>query len=180
METHRKRLRRYEVQEQPRFITFSCYHRLPLFTNPRICDAFMDHLAEARREGGFRLLAFVIMPEHVHLVILPEVDVLPVDLLLKRLEGPFAKRVVARWRELDAGVLPSLTDARGGVHFWQAGGGYDRNIRDSAELIEKINYCHDNPRRRGLVATSVEWRWSSARWYSGEGDAGIIVDVVAL
>ncbi len=50
----------------------------------------------------------------------------------------------------------------GSQRFWQRGGGYDRNIRDHRELIEKVIYTEENPVRRRMVSTPSDWRWSSA------------------
>lgn len=55
MAKRRKKLRRYELFQQPRFLTFSCYQRLPLFLNDRIKRAFIDELERAREKTGFRL-----------------------------------------------------------------------------------------------------------------------------
>src|SRR5262249_10195557 len=70
-ELHRKRMRRWETPGQTRFVTFSCQHRLPLFRNQRIAQLFVDRLAEARREHQLRVFAWVVMPEHVHLLCRP-------------------------------------------------------------------------------------------------------------
>lgn len=51
--------------------------------------------------------------------------------------------------------------------FWQAGGGYDRNVGDESTLRTMIDYIHQNPVRRGLVDRPEDWIWSSARWYAG-------------
>ena len=51
--------------------------------------------------------------------------------------------------------------------FWQAGGGYDRNITDPDTARPVIDYIHHNPVRRGLGRSPEEWHWSSARWYAG-------------
>ncbi|HEY0007585.1 MAG TPA: hypothetical protein VGB55_02580, partial [Tepidisphaeraceae bacterium] len=50
------------------------------------------------------------------------------------------------------------------THFWQLGGGYDRNVIGD-ELIERIRYIHKNPITRGLSPDSVSWKWSSAAAY---------------
>jgi hypothetical protein len=52
--------------------------------------------------------------------------------------------------------------------FWQAGGGYDRNIEKHATLFQMIEYIHLNPVRRGLVKAATDWPWSSASWYEGK------------
>jgi putative transposase len=51
--------------------------------------------------------------------------------------------------------------------FWQAGGGYDRNVVEQRTLLKVIEYMHLNPVRRGLVELPEDWEWSSARWYAG-------------
>ena len=172
----RKHLKRYEIANQARFLTFSCNHRLPLFSNDRIKDLFASRLDEARVRFGFRLLAWVVMPDHVHLLLLPAPDGPPISTVLRRLKAPFAMEVLARWRTLNAPILAELTDAHGVARFWLPGGGHDRNVRRETELVEKISYTHTNPVRRGLVRRADDWAWSSARAYSGDGEVLVTVD----
>jgi len=172
---HRKRVRRYE-DGLVRFVTFSTYLRLPLFSNDAIKDRFADSLAAARARDGFRLFAWVVMPEHIHLVVWP--DATPLSKTLAGLKRGFAREVIARWRELDASILTRLEDTRGATRFWQRGGGYDRNIRDDDELREKIRYTHENPVKRGLVAKEFDWPWSSARWYAGDRSGPVPIDPI--
>jgi putative transposase len=71
-------------------------------------------------------------------------------------------------------------DGRVMYHFWQAGGGYDRNLRTAQEIYEKIQYVHQNPVRRKLVATAMEWPWSSDRaWETGQ-EGQIPLDLSSL
>ncbi|HEY7117221.1 MAG TPA: hypothetical protein VH475_11575, partial [Tepidisphaeraceae bacterium] len=60
--------------------------------------------------------------------------------------------------------------------FWQAGGGYDRNIERVATAWNSVDYIHNNPVRRGLVRTPCEWEWSSARFYAGHASAHLKMD----
>jgi putative transposase len=164
MSKWKHRIRR-ERTHSCRFLTFSCYHRLQLFNNDSIKDCFVEHLAAARLECGFGLIAWVVMPDHVHLLIWPRVVDAPIPTVMSALKTEFAKQVIGRWRELDAAVLPRITDSRGDRHFWQRGGGYDRNIGAGAEYKEKFGYIHANPVRRKLAERAVDWKWSSVRWY---------------
>jgi putative transposase len=164
----RKRLRRYERPNDVRFLTFSTYQRLPLFQNDRIKDRFAHDLAAARNKFRFHLYAWVIMPEHVHLLMWPLLPECPVPTVLRELKRPFAEDVIDRWRSLSARVLDRLQGSDGAAHFWQPGGGYDRNIHSMKEFNEKRNYIHNNPVTRGLVARPEDWPWSSARWYAGD------------
>ncbi len=177
-DSERKTLRRYEVVNQPRFLTFSCYGRLPLFQNDAIKEAFVQRLAVARTRLCFRLIAWVIMPEHVHLVVVPKLPDAPMPKILSAIKRRFAEQVLRRWRGLDAPVLKRLITTKGNCRFWQTGGGYDRNVRDEAELMEKVDYMHDNPARRGLAESPTEWPWSSARWYAGERRGQLRMDTL--
>jgi putative transposase len=176
---HRKKLHRYEVLGGARFLTFSCFQRLPLFGNDAIKNLFVEHLERSRRQHRYRLIAWVIMPEHVHLILVPDLPTSPITVILQNLKADFARAVIARWKELDAPVLHRLRTSAGQVRFWQHGGGYDRNVRDEAEYFQKIDYIHGNPVKRGLVENSLDWPWSSARWYAGDRARSMLaMDVV--
>ena len=174
------RPRRFEHLGDARFVTFSCVGRLPLLGTAAIRDAFVERLGRARELRGFELYAWVVMPEHVHLLLRPGAG----DTLagvLQVIKQPFAKRVVARWREIGAPVLERMRRGDGRIVFWQRGGGYDRNVRDGDEFRKKIAYIHANPVRRGLVEREVDWEWSSARQYVGMEDRlKVEVDRVAV
>lgn len=92
------------------------------------------------------------------------------------MKKPFAQRVIARWVQLRAPVLDRIRLADGTHHFWQPGGGFDRNIRSDAELWKEICYIHDNPVIAELVERAEDWAWSSARWYSGDKVGAIPID----
>jgi len=165
MTTLRRTLKRREVPGHARYLTFSCYHRLPLFQNDRIKQLFVDQLDLTRQRLSLELYAWVVMPEHVHLLVMPDTPTITISHLLRALKRPVAARVLDRWRQLDAAILKRVLDAKGQPHFWQPGGGYDRNIFSDEELLEKIDYIHANPVRRGLVDRTTDWPWSSALWY---------------
>ncbi len=155
---HRKTRRRFEIPGHARFLTFSCFQRLPLLDDGDAKDGFADQLFCTRARLGFALHAWVVMPEHVHLLLrpnLPEVDVPRILMAIKR---PFATRVLRSWREVGREAPDRI---------WQAGGGYDRNIFSDREMREKVEYIHANPVRRGLVERAEDWAWSSARGWAG-------------
>ncbi len=160
-------MKRNESPGGVRFITFSCHRGLPLFSNPAICLVFAEVLAAARVRLRLRLCAWVIMPEHVHLLAIPASGVHLGD-TLRSIKMSVARRVLARWRKLNAPILLRLAVRESAPRFWQAGGGFDRNVRDDAELSRSIRYIHRNPVRRGLTARPEDWPWSSVRWWMGE------------
>jgi putative transposase len=163
-----RQLQRREFPLESRFLTCSCRARLALFRNDDIKNAFADRLEHARQLFNFLLIAWVIMPEHFHILLRPDLESATVRQILHNIKGAFARRVIDRWKELDAPILPRLRDGKGVHRFWEVGGGYDRNIFSRDELVEKVNYIHWNPVKRGLVARPTDWAWSSARWYAGD------------
>jgi putative transposase len=172
--TPRKRMRRREVPGQTRFVTFSCQHRLPLFSNGRIARLLVEALARARMQG-LLLFAWVIMPEHVHILCRPPRGVV-LGQLLRCVKMSVSKQALTRWQELQAPILGRIVDATGHPRFWLKGGGFDRNVRDEAEFSRYVRYIHRNPVERGLVARPEEWRWSSVRWWIGERDGELACD----
>lgn len=100
------------------------------------------------------------MPDHVHLVLVPDLPKWPVSKVLWGLKRGSATRI----KQTIVGATPHPKGSRA-HHIWQPGGGYDRNIRDHDELNEKITYIHNNPVKRGLVKHPEDWPWSSAQWY---------------
>lgn len=93
----------------------------------------MAHAIElARGKHEFDLWAYVFMPEHVHLVILPNRAEYDVSAILSTIKQSVSKRAI-HWVKRNApSYLPRMTERRPGgrttLRFWQAGGGYDRNL----------------------------------------------------
>ncbi|MBN2583084.1 MAG: transposase [Planctomycetes bacterium] len=170
-ETHRKRCRRYDVLGHAHYVTFSCYHRQPFLSKERPIGWLVDAIDSARVKAPFDLWAYIIMPEHVHLLLLPHERV-QISAVLHAIKLPVSRRALnwaknhspealARMRHMTSGGQVSY-------RFWQRGGGYDRNIWTVEELAEKVHYMHANPVRRGLVSHPRQWRWSSWRaWHEG-------------
>ncbi len=176
MPEHRKRMRRREHPNQPRFLTFSCYRRLPLFNNDRIKDRFAEYIQAAHERFGFHLYAWVIMPEHVHLLLWPLLPSYPVEIFLRDTKRDFASEIIGRWRQLNARILSRLIAPDGTTRFWMRGGGFDDNVESQDELANIIEYIHRNPVKRGLVTVPEEWPWSSASWYAGDRTGIVRID----
>src|SRR5262249_9598469 len=141
---------------------------------------FLEALDAARRQLNFSLWAYVILPEHVHVLIWPQEPVYEIRLIRTALKVPVQRKALAFLRREAPEYLEQLRDEQpnGDVHFrfWQRGGGYDRNITDSKTLRTMIEYIHLNPVRRGLVSQATDWPWSSARYYAGRSDSILLLD----
>ncbi|MHC4563398.1 MAG: REP-associated tyrosine transposase [Planctomycetota bacterium] len=171
MGTERIHRKSWDVDWDVHCLTFSTFERQPLFLEGRPPRLFLELLAKARERCPFRLFAYVVMPEHVHLVLqpLPQVAMRRVLWHLKR---PMTAQVLAWARRERPDLLPKLADIQPSgkttQRFWLRGGGYDRNLRSASDVHEKILYIHENPVRRGLVARTEDWPFSSAaEWITG-------------
>jgi len=152
------------------FLTFSCYRRQPLFSTPARRDLFLECLERVRRRYRFVVLGYVVMPEHVHLLVSePQRDGLSTAVqalklgFVRRLDGSVAPTP----RETgDTWGIPSLDkkETTKCHRFWQTRF-YDFNVWTEKKRIEKLRYIHRNPVKRGLVSSPEEWPWSSYRWY---------------
>ena len=145
------------------FITCSCYRRLPFLRPVRNRDRFLSILEQTRERYRFVVVGYVVMPEHIHLLITePEVgNPSTVMQVLKQRTArallPKNKRLDPRQRFLFGSDLPSTP-------FWQARF-YDFNVWTSKKRVEKLRYVHRNPVKRGLASLPEDWRWSSYRFY---------------
>ncbi len=165
----RKRVRHFNLPGNAHELTFSCYHRLPLLSRDRTRLWMIESIESARQNRQFALWAFVLMPEHVHLIVHPQKFGYDVAWFLKSIKQPVSRKAHAWLAENDSPWLDRLTfvqnDGRRIFRFWQAGPGYDRNIDHPDPLRTMIEYIHNNPVRRGLVLKAADWEWSSASWY---------------
>jgi putative transposase len=183
----RKKVRHYDNGE-PHFLTFSCYRRLGLLSKDRTRQWFADALEEARTTHGFHLWAWVIMPEHVHLLLWPPFHLISPDPgsmqgrvrgILSSLKRPVAGKAIPYLRENSPAFLERLAiSTPDGVEyrFWQAGSGHDENVSEPVALHALVDYVHLNPVRRGLVSRPEDWPWSSARDWSQLPHALLRVD----
>lgn len=161
-------------------LTFSCYQQLPLLNSDRTRQWFINALDDARKILHFEIWAYVIMPEHVHLLILPLDEHYKISSILKKIKQPVAQRAIHYLRKNHSSWLPRLQvtwpNGRTESRFWQQGGGYDRNIIKSKTAWSCVQYIHKNPLRRGLVKSEIDWQWSSARQYAGIEPVKLSVD----
>ena len=154
-------------------LTFSCYRQIKLLTN----DAWRGYLARSIDEAGeqfrFNLVAFVLMPEHVHLLVFPLDEKPAIDGYLAAVKRPVSGAVKRDLQRTGSPLLKRLTvperPGKFSFRFWQEGPGYDRNLQQAKTVMSSIDYLHMNPVRRKLVTKTRLWKWSSARFYDSDG-----------
>jgi putative transposase len=143
-----KALVRYQQTGDLHFVTFSCYRRRPYLDSAKARDLFERSLETMRVRYDFFVTGYVAMPEHVHL------------LLSEPKKAVLSKALQA--------LKLSVAVQRKERPFWQARY-YDFNVYTEHKRVEKLQYMHRNPVKRGLVAEPEDWAWSSCNhYYTGE------------
>jgi len=149
---------RYQSQHSLHFITFSCYRRMKLLDSAAARGIFEEALERVRRWYGCYITGYVVMPEHVHLLISePERGELAVVIqMLKHMTS----------RKLGPPGLP---------HFWQVRY-YDFPVWSERKRVEKLRYMHRNPVEPGLAARPEDWKWSSFVHYATRADSVVEIE----
>jgi putative transposase len=164
-------LNRYYGLGHLHFITFSCYHRLPMLNNDFARTLFLVELARVRREYQFALVGYVVMPEHVHLLLSEPKRGTP-STVPKMLKLRVSHKMHKKQRSLSS---PDSTKSL--TQFWQARF-YDFNVYTDKKKREKLDYMHSNPVRRKLVQLPQDWPWSSYSFYEKGEPGPIAIDPV--
>jgi putative transposase len=174
----RKKVKHCDLLGDAHYLTFSCYRSIPLLSRDRTRLWLIAELAKARIKHRFDLWAWVIMPEHVHLLIYPRENY-KTEKILASIKKPVAYKAIQFLKQEAPDFLEKLTvrnRERTYHRFWQAGPGHDANLYELATIYHAIEYIHNNPVRRGLVPHATDWLWSSARDWAGLGHPYITVD----
>jgi putative transposase len=146
-------LKRFHESHQLHFLTVSCYHRRPNFGSVASRTIFESALERVRQQHALCVYGYVVMPEHVHLLI----------------DEPERGTLAQAMQSLKQGVARRLA-LRAADPFWQARY-YDFNVWSEQKFVEKLRDIHRNPVKRGLVERPEDWAWSSFRHYLS-GEAG--------
>ena len=169
---HRKTIRRFHEPGDLHELTFSCYRRMPLLTNDVWREMLCRSIEKAITRWNFRLVAFVLMPEHVHLLVYPATSIVEIDNLLAAIKQPYSVKIKNLLMTSGSDLVNRLTvqerPGKTAFRYWQEGPGYDRNLSSQKAVLAAIDYIHRNPIRRGLVDGVAHWKWSSSRWYASE------------
>ena len=145
------------------FITCSCYRRLPFLASARSRDCFLSILEQTRQRYHFVVVGYVVMPEHVH-VLLTEPEVGTPSTVMQVLKQRTARALLPKKKRWDARQRRLFKDASLRTPFWQARF-YDFNVWTTKKRVEKLRYMHRNPVKRGLAESPEAWSWSSYRFY---------------
>ncbi|HSN95445.1 MAG TPA: hypothetical protein VLR89_10350 [Anaerolineaceae bacterium] len=162
------------------FVTFTVIDWLPVFINPEPTQIIVDSLLYCTREKGLRINAYVMMPNHLHMI------VFDAKFANDRLEQTLVDFRKFTGRKLADYIENNLPDSLARVirnteladrerQVWQPGWHAEGLINENF-WKQKMDYIHNNPVRKGYVRLPEEWRYSSAGyWLNGiEGDIPIV------
>jgi putative transposase len=171
-------LERYYGRGHLHFITFSCYRRLPFLHAVGAKELFVKELSRVRREYEFALVGYVLMPEHVHLLLSEPAKGNPstvLQMLKQRVSRKLRKKITDRYPAKVC--LPAVEIAEDYPQFWQTRF-YDFNVYSDSKKREKLDYMHCNPVTRELVRRPQDWPWSSYLFYENGEDGLISIDSI--
>ena len=123
------------------FVTSATYNRRRLFQVPANAELFLETLQHYRRQGHYKLHAFVVMPDHVHLILTPQAIAL--ERAIGLIKGGFSHRLASK------------------SPIWQRGF-TDHLILDATQFESHRTYIHQNPVRANLVTAPELYPYSSA------------------
>ena len=149
-------LKRYQTMGHDHLITFTCYHRYHYLNTPAARDLFERSLEQARRKYAFEILAYVVMPDHVHLLV-SEPPTEPLSKAIQSIKLSVSKLSLQR-------------------PFWQDRY-HDFNVFTQPKRVEKIHYIHNNPVEEELVLDPGDWPHSSYLTYLHNIQRGVFITI---
>ena len=148
-------LTRFHQSGQSHFVTFCCYHGHRLLATDESCRIFESALERVRRGYRLYVYGYVVMPEHVHLLLSEPSCPTQAKIGLEWATRPQHYTLADALKSLKQGVSRRLLG--NGEHFWQKRY-YDFNIRNYPQFVEKLRYIHRSPVKRGLCERPEDQR----------------------
>jgi len=162
---------RYRVHEPhaAHFVTSTVVGWLPVFTTAARCDLLVESLAYCREQKGLKIYGWVILDNHFHAILAaPDLSRVLADLkrhtarrILEQLEAEGCE-----WLLRQFGHRRAEHKAESAHQVWQEGA-HPQAIVGDEMMLQKLDYLHNNPVKRGLVAAPEHWRYSSAHEWCG-------------
>jgi REP element-mobilizing transposase RayT len=149
------------------FVTGNFLNRLLVFTDPNCCTSFLEKLCELNRDWPSKLITYVLMPDHFHMIVNPR------DGKIKEFTG-YLKAVSAK-AIVQANTRFRFEEVEKGHQVWQESF-KSMGLWSGWMIWQKINYIHANPVKARLVKSARDYQWSGFRSFYLLGDDPISVD----
>lgn len=172
---------RYKIHETeyPYFLTCTIVGWLPIFSRPETFKIITDSLTFLQRQGRLSLFGYVILENHLHLVVsspnlstdIGDFKSYTAHQLIHYLEEKNVELFLRQFKYYKKRFKKDRD-----YQVWQEGS-HPQQIQNGEMMQQKLEYTHLNPVKRGFVDEAIHWRHSSARNYAGmEGIVPVITD----
>jgi putative transposase len=174
---------RYKIFDNnyPYFITSTTVEWIPIFTRKPYFDIILDSMTYCRQNKGLKIFAFVIMDNHLHLLVMGE----SLSNIIRDFKRHTARRIISlaendpkNWLSNQFKFYKLRHKEGSDYQVWQEGF-HPKQIISEEMLRQKIDYIHYNPVRTGIVGKAEDWLYSSARNYLGM-DGIVEIDLLEL
>ena len=158
-------MRRFKSREQNTFhyVTTVTYNRVKIFIDEAACQIFINCLAELRSIHPFKLIGYVIMPDHVHLILNPlGCDI---SLIMRKLKGKSAKLILDHLREQNTPLNSFELNIQDRSYAVWLKDFSSIDLSSHKFIQQKLGYIHMNPVRAEFCDHPAKWKWSSFRAY---------------
>jgi putative transposase len=145
------------------FITFNVHGKKPLFRNPKACSFFLHTLRYYKPQLKFQLLGYVVMEDHIHLLMRTPSDV-SISSIVQKIKGAFGRK----WKMMSHWKGP----------VWQKSF-INSTLHDGAAFKHRLNHIHDHPVAKGLSPSKTGYTYSSAKVYE-EGIDDLLTDRISV
>jgi len=163
---------RYKIYEptHPHFLTCTVLHWLPLFTNKESVEIILESFKHLQKSDNLIIFSYVILENHLHLVAQSD----DISKTMQKFKSYTAYELLKLLQKQNAKILLEQFAFYKKAHkdhtfyqLWEEGF-HPKLIQLEAMMMEKVNYIHHNPVKRGYVYEAKHWRYSSARNYDGQ------------
>jgi len=162
---------RYKIYEPtaPHFITCTILHWIPIFTRTQTTDIVFDSLKYLQQSDNLKIYAYVILENHLHLIASSD----DLGKSINSFKRHTARQIIDLLKTSNVKTILDQLSFYKKAHkgdrkyqLWQEGI-QPKQIQSDSMMIDRINYIHNNPVKRGYVDEGKQWRYSSARSYEG-------------
>ena len=172
------RNRTNQIEEQFYFVTTTVKNFTKVFINDEYCDILINNIKHYQKKYKFVILGYVIMPSHLHWILKTEPEFGNISDIMRDIKKYTAWDVLEKIEKEKPEILNGFRkDVKPGQkkQFWIHRFD-DQVIRTNKMFWTKLNYIHNNPVKAGLVESTIDYKYSSARNYIREDNSVIFVD----
>ena len=157
-------IRRYSEENAAYFVTTITKNRAVVFKDPKYCRILLITIEYFKIIFEYSILGYCMMPDHVHLIIRPSKK-FSLSYVMQMIKGSFTRKI------------NKLNNNDG--HLWQRRF-YDQMIMNNRQLLNQLDYIHNNPVKDGLATVPCDYPFSSYQQYHEESPSGVILEIDRL